>query len=172
MKYFARAGEREYECKLHGDGEALSIEIGGRTYRADLAHIGRAHVYTLLLDGRSYEFSVHAENGTVELSGGAGEFTVEVEDARTHAARAKTAAGRGAGGPTIVRAAMPGIVREVLVADGAAVAKGQALLILEAMKMQNEIRAERAGVVAKVEVASGATVDKGAALVELAPEEG
>ena len=62
---------------------------------------------------------------------------------------------------------MPGIVREVMVAPGQEVAKGQALLILEAMKMQNEVRAERGGVVASLFVSAGDTVEKGARLVEL-----
>jgi biotin carboxyl carrier protein len=62
---------------------------------------------------------------------------------------------------------MPGIVREVIVSSGDVVQTGQALLILEAMKMQNEIRADRAGKVGRVHVAAGDTVDKGAALVEI-----
>ncbi len=94
-------------------------------------------------------------------------FHIEVEDARTHAARAKTAVGRGPSGPRAVMAAMPGIVREILVEAGDVVQPGQALLILEAMKMQNEIRADRAGTVSSIHVVVGETVDKGAKLIEI-----
>jgi len=122
---------------------------------------------SLLLEGRSYEFTLHEGDDGIELAGGAGLFHVRVEDARTHAARAKTAAAGGARGPRLVKAIMPGIVREVSVAPGDAVAKGQPLLILEAMKMQNEIRADHDGVVAKLHVSAGDTVEKGTKLVEL-----
>ena len=167
MKYFAKVGDRGYECTLDEENRALYVEVEGRRHRVDLTHIPRSHVYSLLLDGRSYEFTVHAEAETIELSGGAGVFHVEVEDARTHAARAKTLSARRPSGPRAVNAIMPGIVREVLVETGAAVAKGDALLVLEAMKMQNEIRADHAGRVVALHVAAGDTVDKGARLLEI-----
>ena len=63
---------------------------------------------------------------------------------------------------------MPGIVREILVEAGDVVQPGQALLILEAMKMQNEIRTDRAGTVSSIHIAAGDTVDKGAKLIEIA----
>jgi biotin carboxyl carrier protein len=168
VKYFVRLGEREYECALEAENGRLHVTVEGRRYRADLTHVPRSDAYSLLLDGRSYEFTLQEGEEAIELSGGAGLFHLRVEDARTHAARAKTAAAGGAAGPCIVKAVMPGIVREVLVAPGQEVAKGQPLLILEAMKMQNEVRAEREGRVAALFVSAGGTVDKGARLVELA----
>ena len=167
MKYFARIGERTYECTLDAANGDLFVEVEGRRYRADLRHLPASYTYSLLLDGRSYEFTLHEDEEHVELSGGAGLFHVAVEDARTHAARAKTVAARGGVGPRLVKAAMPGIVREVLVAAGDAVAKGQALLILEAMKMQNEIRADQAGTVKRLFVDAGDTVEKSAKLAEI-----
>ena len=72
-----------------------------------------------------------------------------------------------AGGPRVLRSAMPGIVREVLVAEGEAVAAKQPLLVLEAMKMQNEVRADRAGTVARIHAAPGTTVARGDPLVTM-----
>lgn len=167
MKYFARVDGREYECVLEGGNGTLSVVVGGRRFAVDLRHIPRSHAWSVLVDGRSYEFTVHEHEEQLELAGGAGVFHVAVEDARTHAARAQTAAARGPQGPRIVKAVMPGIVREVLLAPGAAVEKGQALLILEAMKMQNEVRATEAGTVRTVFVKAGDTVEKGARLVEI-----
>ena len=155
MKYYAIVGDREYECTLDSENGELFVEIDGKRYRADLRHIPPSHAYSLLLDGRSYEFTVHEGEGAIELDGAAGQFHVEVEDARTHAARAKTGGLRASGGGHTVKAVMPGIVREVRVAPGEPVAKGHALLILEAMKMQNEIRADRSGTVTQVHVAAG-----------------
>jgi biotin carboxyl carrier protein len=167
VKYYARVGKKEYECTLEAENDQLYVVVGGQRYRADLRHIPRSHAYSLLLDGKSYEFTLHEADGEIELSGGAGLFHVLVEDARTHAARAKTADVRDTGGVRTVRAVMPGIVREVRVQPGTAVAKGEALLILEAMKMQNEIRADHAGTVRCVHVAAEETVDKGAKLVDI-----
>jgi biotin carboxyl carrier protein len=167
VKYYARVGDKEYECTLEAENGRLFVIVEGQRYRADLRHIPRSHVYSLLLDGKSYEFTLHEADEEIELSGGAGLFHVQVEDARTHAARAKTAGVRDNGGVHTIRAVMPGIVREVRVQPGVEVAKGDALLILEAMKMQNEIRADHAGTVKRVHIAVEETVDKGAKLVDI-----
>jgi biotin carboxyl carrier protein len=158
---------KEYECVLEGSDGALSIVIDGNRFHVDLRHIPRSHTWSVLLDGKSYEFTVHEHEERLELAGGAGVFHVAVEDARTHAARSQTLAARGPQGPRIVKAVMPGIVREVMIAPGQAVEKGQPLLILEAMKMQNEVRALEPGTVRAVFVAKGFTVEKGARLVEI-----
>ncbi len=167
MKYYAKVGAREFECTMSEDDGALFVEVDQTRYRVDLAHIEASASYTLLVDGRSYEFALHEDEDGIELSGGAGLFRVCVEDARTHAARAMVSAAGGPAGPRLVKAAMPGIVRELLVEDGAVVTKGQPLLILEAMKMQNEIRADGPGTVTRVHVKAGATVVKGEKLLEL-----
>ena len=167
MKYYASIGDKEYECTLEAENGRLFVMVEGQRFQADLRHIPRSHAYSLLLDGKSYEFTLHEADEEIELSGGAGLFHVRVQDARTHAARAKTAGVRDAGGVRTVRAVMPGIVREVRVQAGAEIAKGDALLILEAMKMQNEIRADHAGTVSHVHIAVGETVDKGAKLVDI-----
>ena len=165
MKYFARIGDNEYACVVQAENGALFVEVEGQRYRADLRHIARSDAYSLLLDGRSYEFTLFEGEDFVELSGGAGLFHVLVQDERTHAARSKTAAARGATGPVTLLAVMPGIVRDLMVEPGDRIEKGQALLILEAMKMQNEIRADRTGAIAAVQVAVGDTVEKGAPLL-------
>jgi len=167
VRYFANLGGREYECVLEGSNGAFSIVIDGTRFTVDLRHIPRSHTWSVLLDGRSYEFAVHEHEDALELAGGAGVFYVAVEDARTHAARAQTGDARAAQGPRIVKAVMPGIVREVIVAPGQVVEKGQPLLILEAMKMQNEVRASEPGKVRAVFVAKSDTVEKGARLVEI-----
>ena len=167
MKYYATVGDRVIECDVEAENGDIFVVIDGRRLRADMRHLARARSYSLLLDGMSFEFTVDDSGEALELSGGAGTFEVRVEDARTHAARSKTLCARGAGGPKIVKAVMPGIVREFCVAPGDTVQKGQALLILEAMKMQNEIRADRDGTVTKLFVDAGETVDKGAKLIEV-----
>lgn len=98
-------------------------------------------------------------------------FELRVEDAaraglRERAARDRGAA--GAGGPLQVRAVIPGRVVSLSVAEGTVVAAGEPLLVIEAMKMQNELRAPRAGTVERLAVTAGATVERGDLLAVLA----
>jgi biotin carboxyl carrier protein len=98
-------------------------------------------------------------------------FVLEVEPerlARLRETASRTRGSAGQGGPSDVRAAIPGRIVAVSVAIGDTVEVGQQLLVIEAMKMQNEVRSPRAGVVAKVAVAPGDTVDLGAVLVGIA----
>ena len=168
MRYFVRIGDKKYECSVEIDGDATFVSVDGKRYRADLDHVATTESYSLLVEGRSFEFALHDGGEQIELAGAAGSFRVRIEDERVHAARAVVGKSAAARGPHTVRSAMPGIVREVCVGLGDAVRKGQPLLILEAMKMQNEIRADRDGTVQTLHVEEGATVEKAAPLLDLA----
>ena len=106
-------------------------------------------------------------NDDLSLTLGAETWHCTVHDEREALAAAALGgrAGRRAGG--VIRAVMPGIVREVLVAPGTTVARGMPLVILEAMKMQNEVRADADGTLSEVHVKAGTAVAKGDALVTL-----
>lgn len=97
------------------------------------------------------------------------EFRVEVEDARLHRLRAEVAGLHGASGPTEIRAPMPGLVVAVEVSPGDEVARGQGVVVIESMKMENEIRSTGEGVVERVLVEPGQAVEKGQALLHLGP---
>jgi pyruvate carboxylase subunit B len=99
-----------------------------------------------------------------------GGVLAEVADPLTHLA-SQGATSRGVRRREQVTAYMPGRVVAILVAEGEAVRAGQGVLVLEAMKMQNEIRAERAGIVSSVEVAAGTAVDRGALRAVIGPEQ-
>ncbi len=100
------------------------------------------------------------------------EFQIQVEDARLHRLRAEVAGLHGTTGPAEIRAPMPGLVVAVEVAPGDAVVRGQGVVVIESMKMENEIRSTSEGVVERVLVAPGQAVDKGASLLVLSPSEG
>jgi biotin carboxyl carrier protein len=96
------------------------------------------------------------------------EVRVPIEDERGRMARLATGGAAGAGGGDgKIKSVMPGVVKELLVAPEEAVQAGQALLILEAMKMENEIRAPRDGTVGTIHVDAGQAVEKGALLISL-----
>jgi biotin carboxyl carrier protein len=160
------------------DGEKIEIELrerDGRTYvvrdgaevPADFAPVGPDGAYSLLLGTESRRIVAAGPNDDLLLTIASEVWKASVVDERESllAEALGDKAGGAAGG--VVRAVMPGIVREVRVAAGDAVAKGQALLILEAMKMQNEVRAAADGKVSAVHVATGTAVAKGDPLVTL-----
>jgi biotin carboxyl carrier protein len=128
----------------------------------------RPGTWSLLIDGRSFVVDLDARRAGIAASVGASEAQLAVEDAlRRRLASAAGVRGAAARGESI-RAPIAGKVVKVLVAPGDQVAAGTAVLVLEAMKMENEIVAERGGAVTAVHKAAGQAVDTGDLLVELA----
>ena len=136
---------------------------GGPERSADVV-AAAPEIYSVLLDGRSYEARVEetSEGLTVFVEGR--RFSVEISDPRSWSRKA--AAGRGEGVQTI-SAPMPGKVVRILVAAGDTVEAGQGLMVVEAMKMQNEMKAPRAGTVLTLAASEGATVVAGETLATL-----
>ena len=173
MKYFVEWRGKTRVVEIHTDAEGTRVVVDGVAHPADLAVVGGTGLYSLLLDDRSVAFAARFEDGCAVLAFHDREVRVPIEDERTRESRRLTGGARRAQGRGEVRSVMPGVVKEVRVAKGDAVAAHQPLLVLEAMKMENEIRSDRAGKVQTVHVAPGQAVDKGALLVTLgeAPDE-
>ncbi len=166
MHYVAACGSESLDIELDGTGRA---RIGDREVRYEVLHQD-GELWQLLIDGRPWVGVVRGDESgrryTVARRGSPLRMTLKSElETRLEAA------GGGAGGAgSEVRSLMPGVVIKVLIGAGDTVASGEVLLVLEAMKMQNEIRAELAGTVAKVHVEPGLAVAADALLVEIEPE--
>jgi biotin carboxyl carrier protein len=158
------------------DGRALRVEVtrangrfavtlAGRPMEIDFVSTDR-HFASLLVAGHSYEVALEPRTGgyAVFLQGDV--LEVQLQDASS-AARAPAAADTPRGGPARVQAPMPGKIVRVLASVGQEVTNGQGLVVMEAMKMENELRAARAGRVREVRVAEGEAVETGALLVVL-----
>ena len=139
-------------------GEACECVVDGRVIRVD-ARVLQPGVMSLLVDGRQYRCVLDGDS--VVVDGRRQEFAVY--DPRSLAGR--MGAGAGADGPRSVKAPMPGRVVRVLVAAGDEVAEQQGVVVIEAMKMQNELKSPKAGRVGKVAVMVGDTVGSGDVLV-------
>jgi len=165
MKYFTKLDGEQREFTIERHGKGLIAHSGDQTLHLDLSLVGDGAAFSLLVDGRSYDVmaDVQREQVTLQLLGE--RFQVHVEDERERAAHA--VAGHKLGGRRELRAAMPGIVVDVKASPGDAVAEGQTLVVLEAMKMQNPLSAEAAGKVTRVLCRKGETVAAGALLMEL-----
>ena len=166
MRYFVSIAGRTIEVELTPEGP----RVDGQLVRAELVAVPGTPVRHLLLDGRSFPLVARPGEGKggwdILLDGH--RFAADVVDERTRAIRAMTARSAEAQGPRPVRAPMPGLVSRVQVAPGDAVLPGRGVVIIEAMKMENELKAEAPGVVSRILVAAGQAVEKGAVLVEFA----
>ena len=156
-----------YEVTVDGKPHRLEIEkaedgwmcrIDGQEIKVD-AVLTRRDVLSLLVDGRSYEVKREQTAADLHLWVGSTRFGVEVRDPRSLRSRRD-----GTGdekGPKKVMASMPGRVVRLLVTEGAEVEAGQGIVVVEAMKMQNEIKSPKKGIVRKLAATAGATVNAG-----------
>lgn len=153
-------GELEVEILAH-DGAAVRAMVAGREIDAtvETAPDGTA---TIAIGGRRYRAAGVKSRASVSVAIGPRTFEfVPVEQrARRH--------GRGLAAPEIA-APMPGKVLKVMVKEGQQVEAGQALVVIEAMKMETTLAAESAAVIKRIRVAAGQMVDHGAVLIELSP---
>ena len=165
MKYLVSVGGADVDVELDGDvvtvGSVTSVAhlsdvegtpvrmvtIGDAVHRVVARRGATRGRYTLWLDGFRYE--------------------VEALDERTRAIRELSGAGQAASGPAPLLAPMPGMIVRVAVQVGDTVQPGQGLVVMEAMKMENELRATTAGTVKAVRAQPGTAVEKGAVLLEL-----
>lgn len=162
MKYVTTVDGREFVVEITRDGEII---VDGQLYRADMRHIGALSLYSLLLDNISHEILVEESKGEYAVVLRGELYAVRVQD--EHATREATADATwsGAGGEILIQAPMPGVVVEVLVTGDQAVRAGDALVILESMKMANRLTCPRDGVVKAVHVTHGELVEGGQVLV-------
>jgi len=176
--YLVRIGSAEIEVVVEDDGDTLFASSGGRTRQVDIAEIVPGW-YSVIVEGVSHDLGIvpgsadggilgrHDPGGprrhTLVLDGEM--YTVEVLRGRRGTTSRSRAA--GAAGGSEVRAPMPGLLVAVRVTEGAEVASGQSLVIMEAMKMQMEIRSPVEGTVRRVHVEAGVEIAGGQVLVTI-----
>ena len=164
MRYHVEVGNRKLLIEVTPSG----LVVDGETVDAELVTVPGTGQRHLLLGGRSYPLSAERgeERGTWSVRHAGRSYPVEVVDERTRAIRELAGTTSGPSGPRPVKAPMPGLVLRIEVEVGQEVRAGQGIVIVEAMKMENELKAEGAGVVSRIHAASGQAVEKGTVLVE------
>ena len=165
MKYFVRIGETEVELSLEGD----SVRVDGRTMTSRITDVEGTPVRMLTIGDEVHRIVVRSAGARGRYTIWVDGFRHEVEalDERTRAIRELADATAGPAGPAPLVAPMPGMIVRVSVQVGDQVVPGQGLVVIEAMKMENELRAASAARVKAVLAQPGAVVEKGALLVEL-----
>jgi pyruvate carboxylase subunit B len=163
VKYFVSVAGREIEVEVDGD----RVTVEGSTRTASLRAVPGIPTRQLLIEGHPTALTMRsAGRGQWSLQVGGDRWEVEVVDERTRHIRSLTSGAERKRGPITLRAPMPGLVVRVLVEAGQEVAAGAGLVVLEAMKMENELKAPAAGTVGAVRTQPGEAVEKGQVLVE------
>jgi biotin carboxyl carrier protein len=165
MKYFVRVNGVEHEIVLDGDG----VHADGTDVAAHVSPIEGTPVRMVMIGSRMHRVVVRPgatrDAYTLWLDGY--RFEVEALDERTRAIRELSGATAGPAGPAPIRAPMPGLIVRINAQVGDEVQAGQGLVVMEAMKMENELRAQAAGRVKAILVSTGTAVEKGMLLIEL-----
>jgi biotin carboxyl carrier protein len=164
VKYVATVGGQEHtvEVTARADGR-YRLVIGDREWDVD-ARLTAQGIYSLLIDHRSYVADVVDADGACLVDVGGETYAITVEEQTRHIIRTKGGATPGGSGHTL-KAPLPGKISRVAVRPGDLVKAGDTLLVIEAMKMENEFRAGAAGTVAEVRVQAGQAVNAGDVLI-------
>jgi len=164
VKYSTTVGDKTFIIDVNREDQ---VTVDGEVVPLNMASIDRATAYSLLLENNSYEILVDEESGEYQVLLSGHLFNVHVEDEH---ARRLAQASRGftpVSGEIQIRAPMPGLIVAVPVTGGQLVKKGDVLVVLESMKMENELKAPRDGSVSAVRVTSRQNVEQNQTLVVL-----
>ena len=164
MKLAERIDGRDVPLEIERNGELCRFRLGDAPLRDALVRQVEPCVYSVLIDGSSFEARIETSQGDWIVAIGGRRYEIGVIDPRERSRRSGAA---GAEGRQNITAPMPGKVIRVLVATGDSVAPGQGLIVVEAMKMQNEMKAHKAGKVVAIAAREGATVSAGEVLATI-----
>lgn len=162
MKYLTTVNDETYEIEILSDGE---IRINGEARHVDFKSMGQHAIYSMIIDNQSFEALVEERDGTYHVMIFGDLYEVAVTDERSQRLALARGINTEQSGEVIVKSPMPGLIVAVPVHQGEVIVKGQTVIILESMKMQNELKAPRDGIITRVEVAEGDSVEQNKPLV-------
>jgi biotin carboxyl carrier protein len=157
-----RRGRRAHEVRIAEGEAAPRLTIDGRPFAADIVRTSDGF-YSVLCDGASFEVAVIPEEGGWRVETGGRVYRLRPDSAAAGGAEAASGASRE------IRSTLPGKIVQIQVEAGSEVKRGEALVIIEAMKMENELRAPFDARVERVAVSAGQAVETGALLLVLEP---
>ncbi len=164
MKYITTVNDKEFTVEIVDE---KYVTVNGKKMEVDFESVSGQPVFSLIIGGKSYEAYVNRgeEDWEVLLRGRL--YSAKVEDEREKRLRAAAGGTAAEGGEYHLKAPMPGLIVAVTVSEGQKVEKGQVLVILESMKMQNELKSPKAGTVSRIKVKAGDRVEQKATMVSV-----
>jgi biotin carboxyl carrier protein len=157
MKYVSNVNGVEYLIEIIDERHII---VNGRLLTVDFNSVSGQPVYSLLVDGKSFEGFVYPGETEWEVLLMGRQFPVIVEDEREKRLRAAAGGSVSDAGEFHLKSPMPGMVVSIPVEEGQEIEKGDVLLILESMKMQNELKAPRAGTIGRIRIKLGESVEQ------------
>ena len=164
MKYITTIDEKQFEIEVVDDHH---IRIGDRLLEVDFESVSGQPVFSIIIDNKSYESFVYQGDDDWQVLMRGRLYQIKVEDEREKRLRAAAGSGISEGGEFHLKAPMPGLVVSLAVEEGQEIKKGQVMLILESMKMQNELKAPRDGTVDRIRVKPGESVEQKQTLLSI-----
>jgi biotin carboxyl carrier protein len=166
VKYLVTVNDLSLTVDISEQAGELQVLVDGRPMSSSVVTDQEHHRTLMLLDSRSFDAEVYHSNGVTSVLLAGREFPCIVEDERLVSIR-RVAGLTTTSHDTVVKAPMPGLIVRILKETGETVNKGESLLIVEAMKMENELKSPINGRVIDIHVAIGRPVDKGQSLITL-----
>ena len=163
MKYITTLNGKTFEIDIDKDGNIL---VNGEKREVDFLALGPA-LYNIVMQNRSYEMVIEEHHGEYEVLLRGRLYSGEVLDERAQLLRSQRSGTGVESGEISIKAPMPGLVLAIPIEEGQEVVTGQTVIILESMKMQNELKAPRDGTVARISAQVGASVEQGKLLVTI-----
>src|SRR6266481_5232218 len=163
MIYEVTIADKTHLVELVRSGSNWLCKLDGHSFPLDAVAV-QNNVLSVLVEGKSYEVKQEITGADLNVVVGHERFSASVRDPRSLRSRRRVDA--GGAGPRRISAPMPGKVVRILAQTGAQVDAGQGVVIIEAMKMQNELKSPKKGAVKKIHAAEGALVEAGQVLAE------
>ncbi len=163
MKYITTINDKTFEVDIDKDG---GVTVNGEPRAVDFLALGGT-LYSLIMNDQSIAAVIDEQHGSYEVEIGGRMYEANVLDERSQLMLARTGAGADDSGEISMKSPMPGLIVAVVVEEGQEIEAGQTVVILESMKMQNELKAPRKGIVARIHVSVGQSVEQKKILVTI-----
>lgn len=168
MKYITSVNGKEYEIIIDYEHEVI---VNGERYEVDFQYLNGGGVLSLLLNNRSLEAVISEQDEQWDVLTKGELYKVKVQDERSYRLAQARGTGPAVTGEALLKSPMPGVVVSIPVQEGDLVKKGDAVVILESMKMENELRSPRDGVILRIAVQAGSGVEKDQLLLAIGDAE-
>ncbi len=165
MKYITIIGDQQFTIDINRDGQ---ITVDGEIINVDMQQTRDTTMHSIIIEGQSHDVRMNEEGGVYVAQLRGQIFEVTVEDEHTRRLAGLKSGPAPITGEVVIKSPMPGVVVDVLVSQGQTVEKGEVVVILESMKMQNEFKTPRAGTVQTARVAAGDKVEQNTILLTIA----
>jgi biotin carboxyl carrier protein len=164
MKYLTTINGTTFEIEIQNDGTLL---VNGEKRAVDFLSYGDEALFSIIMDNTSYELLIEERDGEYEVLMRGKLYTGQVLDERAQLIASRRSSKMVDSGEISIRAPMPGLIVAIPVKEGQEVKGGQAVVILESMKMQNELKSPRDGIVQRISVELGQSVEQNKLLVTI-----